>query len=75
MLKAGGCLVYSTCSINPGENDGVVARLAAKYGERFLLDPPSFEGGERTEHGLLVMPDRAGGAGPMYVCRLWKRST
>jgi len=74
MLAEGGCLVYSTCSINPGENDGVVARLAAKHGTSLAFDPPSLDRGERTEHGLIVLPDRAGGAGPMYVCRVWKRS-
>jgi len=72
MLKAGGSLVYSTCSINPAENDGVAARLAAKYGESLSFDPPAHGRGERTERGLLVMPDRAGGAGPMYVCRVRK---
>ena len=74
MLAPGGCLVYSTCSVNPGENDGVAARLAAKYGERLRFDPPAFDGGERTEFGLVILPDRAGGAGPMYVCRTLRRS-
>jgi len=72
MLKAGGSLVYSTCSINPAENDGVAARLAAKYGEALSFDPPASDRGERTERGLLLMPDRACGAGPMYVCRVRK---
>jgi 16S rRNA C967 or C1407 C5-methylase (RsmB/RsmF family) len=72
MLKAGGSLVYSTCSINPGENDGVAARLAAKDGEGLCFDPPDSGRGERTEYGLLLMPDRSGGAGPMYVCRVRK---
>lgn len=69
MLMPGGCLVYATCSINPGENDGVAARLAAKYEGRIRFDPPCFEGGEPTRFGILMLPDRAFGAGPMYVCR------
>ncbi len=72
MLKPGGCLVYATCSINPAENDGIIARLDAKHGGRLRFDAPECEEGERTAYGVLVLPDRSGGAGPMYVCRVFK---
>jgi 16S rRNA C967 or C1407 C5-methylase (RsmB/RsmF family) len=40
MLKPGGFLVYSTCSLGPEENDGVLERLTAKYGNQAsFLDP------------------------------------
>jgi 16S rRNA C967 or C1407 C5-methylase (RsmB/RsmF family) len=73
MLKEGGCLVYSTCALSPEENDLVVARAVAKYGESLSFDRPRYEGpgeAEETEYGLAILPDRAGGAGPMYVCRM-----
>jgi 16S rRNA (cytosine1407-C5)-methyltransferase len=83
MLKKGCCLVYSTCALSPEENDGVVARAQVKYrdadgGFSLRFDKPLYEGpdglagAEETEYGISVMPDRNGGAGPMYVCRIWK---
>ncbi|MDP3178497.1 MAG: 16S rRNA methyltransferase [Spirochaetaceae bacterium] len=77
MLAPGGCLVYSTCALSPEENDRVAERLAAKYGAAAAFDPPSLAGApagsEATERGVAVLPDRASGAGPMYVCRVRKR--
>lgn len=72
LLKPGGSLVYATCSINPGENDGVAGRLLEKYGGAVLADPPDFTEGEAAQYGRIVLPDRAGGRGPMYVARFRK---
>jgi 16S rRNA C967 or C1407 C5-methylase (RsmB/RsmF family) len=73
MLKRGGRLVYSTCALSPRENDCVVARAVEKFGAGISVErisPPA--GAELTEYGLSILPDRAGGAGPMYVCRIGK---
>jgi len=67
MLAPGGCLVYSTCSINPGEDDGVASRLVAKHGARLEVLRVEAPGSEATELGCIVLPDRAGGRGPMYI--------
>lgn len=75
MLKPGGCLVYSTCALSPEENDRVVARALARYGASITFEAPRYEGpgeAEATEYGLKIMPDRAGGAGPMYVSHMKK---
>ncbi len=77
MLKEGGCLVYSTCALSPEENDLVVARAVDKLGEALVIDRPAYEGpdvAEETEYGLSLLPDRARGAGPMYICRMRKPS-
>ncbi len=74
-LRPGGILVYSTCSISPLENDGVVDRLLERKGDSFEIDPieelPS-PFAERTRHGVIHLPDR-GGFGPLYFARLIKK--
>lgn len=79
LLKPGGCLVYSTCALSPEENDGVVGRLPAKYGDRVGFEPiTKQEAGaeapalEATAYGVHILPDAAAGAGPMYVARIRK---
>jgi 16S rRNA (cytosine1407-C5)-methyltransferase len=74
MLAPGGCLVYSTCSISPGENDGVAGRLLKKYGEEFNFLPLDIPYGETSLYGRLFLPDACDGAGPMYISRILKRS-
>ncbi|MEI6876446.1 MAG: 16S rRNA methyltransferase [Spirochaetota bacterium] len=72
MLKPGGWLVYSTCSLNPGENEEVVARLVGKYGNDVAVDAPTEVPWESRLHGAIILPDRAAGAGPLYLARIRK---
>lgn len=74
MLAPGGCLVYATCALSPEENDGPMRRLFGKYASDVELDPPEADAGaEPTEYGVHYLPDRASGAGPLYVARIRKR--
>lgn len=86
VLRPGGYLVYSTCALSPGENDGVLARLVSKYDDVEIIDPLSAQGhqasippelassrAERTEWGRHVLPDTADGAGPLYYALARKK--
>ena len=71
-LKPGGKLVYSTCSISPLENDQVIQKLLKKKSDQVELDT-NVEGlsdFEKTEFGFQMFPDRAKGAGPIFLSRL-----
>ena len=66
VVKPGGRVVYSTCSISPSENDDVIARLLKRRaGEAKVVAASGFEIGEATEYGWSIMPDRTG-FGPLY---------
>ncbi|MDR1211145.1 MAG: 16S rRNA methyltransferase, partial [Spirochaetaceae bacterium] len=73
LLREGASLVYITCSLTPEENDGPVSRLLEKYGESVITDRPDFSEGEKTLHGSIILPDTAGGMGPLYIARFLKR--
>ena len=74
-LKPGGTLVYSTCSISPLENDGVVGRLLERKAEQVELDSncSDLQDLEKTIFGFQIFPDRAEGKGPIFIARLRKK--
>ncbi len=74
VLKPGGLLLYATCALSPSENDGVVSRLLKKYPNAQTVQPavPDTHQGEPTEYGMHILPDMAGGAGPMYFSLIQK---
>ncbi len=72
-VKPGGEILYSTCSISPLENDGVIEKLLKKKeGQVEVLREYELYGyGEETEYGIAFLPDRDG-IGPIYFSRLKK---
>ena len=63
MVAPGGRLVYATCSLEPEENDALVAAFLAGRGD-FAPDPPGDTGLPLDVGGVLrCRPDREGGDG------------
>lgn len=73
LLKSGGRMVYSTCSISPEENERLIERFLKKRSSKVsaveIVDGP----GEMRSHGRLILPDSSAGQGPMYACLLERR--
>lgn len=82
-LKRGGDLVYSTCTLAEGENDGVVRKVRAMAGEGLApeFDCVEVDGwGEleavcnlqKTKLGVLVTPEEGKNSGPTYIAKCHK---
>lgn len=73
-LRPGGELVYGTCALAPLENDAVVAKILKKRPSMEVVDIQELmAGADRTELGVLILPDKANGCGPIYCAKLRKR--
>jgi 16S rRNA (cytosine967-C5)-methyltransferase len=73
MVKPGGVIVYATCSLEPEENDEVVAALVAERPE-FRIEPPAEFPIALDDQGMLrCLPHRHGTDG-FTACRLRRAS-
>ncbi len=76
-LKPGGTLVYSTCTINPEENEEQVNRFLAEH-EDFELSPVDYPGITKEASALLksgmgtVYPEKDSGDG-FFIAKLKRR--
>ncbi|MBC99164.1 MAG: RNA methyltransferase [Halobacteriovoraceae bacterium] len=71
VLRTGGKMVYSTCSISPLENDQVVAKLIKKYGAQVKILANPYPIGTSSEYGTWITPDEHG-HGPFFFTLLQK---
>ncbi|XP_050295347.1 5-methylcytosine rRNA methyltransferase NSUN4 [Anthonomus grandis grandis] len=85
LVKKGGIVVYSTCSLSPIQNDGVVNMALKKIWEETKLEfvvkdlTPALLQVRRVfelasprllRYGHLVLPKKAQNYGPTYFCKL-----
>ena len=71
--EPGGTVGYSTCALDPRENDGVVAKILRKRKGRVELAASASPIGEASELGMHILPDVTG-FGPIYFAVL-RRTT
>jgi len=72
-VRPGGRLVYSTCTLNPAENAGVVRPFLARHPEFTAQRPPCVpDGAVLSEHLMTLFPHRTGTDG-FFVAFLTKQ--
>jgi 16S rRNA (cytosine967-C5)-methyltransferase len=69
-LKEGGILVYSTCTLNPEENERVVERFLAEHSEFSLVD---FSVGDISSvGGMLTLLPHVHGTDGFFIAKIRK---
>lgn len=72
VVRSGGIILFSTCTISPSENDDVVEKLLRKRPGVTESESSQSKYGERTRVGIQISPDRDGDRGPLYFSRIKK---
>jgi 16S rRNA C967 or C1407 C5-methylase (RsmB/RsmF family) len=61
------------------ENDGVIEKFLKKNSNNFqavsewkISVKEKIPGAEDTNHGMIILPDKTNGHGPLYICHLAK---
>ncbi|OCT93884.1 hypothetical protein XELAEV_18011554mg [Xenopus laevis] len=80
VLRPGGSLVYSTCTLSRAENSDVISNILNSCSNVVAVDLSStaralaheFSFAPGVPHGLLVLPDAGKSWGPMFVAKLLK---
>ncbi|KAM4797139.1 tRNA (cytosine(34)-C(5))-methyltransferase, mitochondrial [Rhinophrynus dorsalis] len=80
VLRPGGSLVYSTCTLSRAENSDVISNILSSSKNMVSVDlghmvkalAHEFSFVSQVPHGLLVVPDKGKSWGPMFVAKLKK---
>ena len=72
LLKKGGRLVYSTCTIEEEENEEVITRFLSRH-EDFVLEPASEAIGPPFGDTVRTYPHRHGTDGSFAACMICRR--
>lgn len=85
LVKPGGCLVYSTCTFSPEEDEGVIAEILSKYPDFKVEQLPKRYGASAGKPEWIGAPDELVGALRMFphqikgeghfVCRIRRQSS
>lgn len=71
LVKKGGVLVYSTCTLLPAENEAQITAFLAVHSD-FSLEP--FSVGELTASGMLTLAPDIHGTDGFFIAKLCKKS-
>ena len=63
MLKAGGTIVFSTCTFSVEENEGSIQRFLKRNPEFYVKDVSVYEGMEKSSWGVRLWPHKLKGEG------------
>lgn len=74
-LKEKGHILYSTCSINNGENEAIIDKLLSRHNDEIEIIKPPCNRGEELKYGRIILPDKNDGIGPMYFALIKKKET
>lgn len=70
-VRYGGVIVYSTCTLNPEENEGVVARFLSAHPE---FERTDFTVGDLSSHdGMLTLLPHVQGTDGFFIAKLTKK--
>ncbi len=70
-VKEGGVIVYSTCTLNPEENEGVALRFLGSHPE---FAPVDFAAGElRSSGGMLTLLPHVHGTDGFFILKLTRK--
>jgi len=87
LCKPGGFVVYSTCSLSPSQNDGVIRRFFEQHKKHHPKDSQPVISNidalttlfgfnlnffRGCKYGIQVIPTLRANFGPMYICRIRK---
>ncbi len=70
-VKPGGALVYSTCTLNPAENEDVVSRFVGGQDELSLVD--FTVGGLSSKGGMLTLLPQLLGTDGFFIAKLCRK--